>query len=126
MEENNLLPLQTIINNQSDEVSANSADRTSLLSSTKNNPNGKNISHSSAGMKYYFHHEQSCFLNYFGDLVPDEAVIYASDLPFQYNERKVRYTKSISSPTDTTCVAAKRDYKILLGQRNNTSNMSSN
>ena len=37
-----------------------------------------------------------------------------------------RYTEFIGKPTGTTFVATKRDQEILLGQRNNASNMSSN
>ena len=72
-------------------------------------------------MKCYFHHEQNCFLDYFDDLVPDDAVIYMSDVPFQYKEREGRYTEFVGNPTGTTLVVFKRDQKILLGQRNNAS-----
>ena len=77
-------------------------------------------------MKCFFCHEQNCFLDYFNDLVPDHVLIYASDVPFQYSEREGRYTEFVLNPTGTTFVAIKRDQEILLGQRRNTSNMSSN
>ena len=124
--ENNLLPLQTIINNQSDEASVCEADRTSLLSPTNNNQNVMNISQNSASVKCYFHHEHNCFLDYLKDQVLDDTVIYMSDVPFQYNKIESRYTGFIGNLTGTTLLATKRDQEILLGQRNNTSNMSGN
>ena len=44
-----------------------------------------NIIQNSARMKCYFHHKQNHFLDYFINPVPDDAVIYMSDAPFQYN-----------------------------------------
>ena len=78
-----MLPLQTIISNQSDQALAGAADMASLLSSTKKYLNSMNISQNTARMKCYFHHEQNCFCD---DPVPDDAVIM-SDVPFQYKER---------------------------------------
>ena len=69
--ENNSLPLQTIIDNQSSEASASAADRTGILLPINNNSD----SAISARMKWYFHHEQNCFLDYFDDPVPDDTVI---------------------------------------------------
>ena len=39
-------------------------------------------------MKWYFYSKQNCFLDYFEDQGLDGAVIYAGDVPFQYNERE--------------------------------------
>ena len=77
-------------------------------------------------MNCYFHHEQNCFLGYFDEPVPVDAVIYVSDVPFQYNKREDRYTDFIGNSKGTTFVATKWDQEILLHQRNNASNMSSN
>ena len=85
-----------------------------------------NFRHNSVKMKCYFYHEQKHFLGYFSDLVSYDAVIYASDVSFQNNEREGRYTEFIGNPTGTNFVADKRDQEILLSQRNNASNMLSN
>ena len=77
-------------------------------------------------MKCYCHHEQNYFFDYFDDPVLDNAIIYVSNVPVQYNKREGRHTKFIDNLTSTTFVATKRDQEILLSQRNNASNMSSN
>ena len=97
--ENNLLSLQTIISNQTDGVLAGVTNRTSVLSCTNNDPNSINISQNSARMKCYFHYKQNCLLYYFDDPVPDDAVIYMSDVPFQDNEREGMYTEFIDNST---------------------------
>ena len=63
-------------------------------------------------MKLYYHHKHHHFLDYFNDPIPDAAVIYMSDISFQYNEREGRYTEFISNPMGTIFVAAKRDHKF--------------
>ena len=77
-----------------------------------------NFSQNSARTKCYLHHEQNCFLEYFDDPVPDDAVIYMTDVPFQYNEGEGRYTEFKGNPIGTNVVANKGIKKILLGQRN--------
>ena len=53
------------------------------------------------------------FLDCFDDPVPDEAVIYISDVLFQYNESDSRYTEFLGNPTGTTFVADKSNQEIL-------------
>ena len=106
--DNNLLSLQTINNNQSEEALSGAANSTSLLSPTNNNPNSANISQHSARMKYYFHKKHNHFLDYFDEIVPNDAIICVSDVPFQYNKREGQYTELIGNPTGTTFVATKR------------------
>ena len=125
-EENNVLPLQTTKGNDKEEALAGAAAALSLLSSPTNSSASENLSQSSVKMKCYYHHKHHCFLDYFTDPILDDAVIYASDKPFQYNEREGRYTECIGNPTGTVFVAAKRDHNFLLSQRSNTPNMSSN
>ena len=93
---------------------ASASARTSLLSPPHNNPNSINFSQNVAKMKCYIHHEHNCFLDYFNDPVPDGAVIYVSNVPFQYNERQCKYTEFIGNPTGATLVAARRYQEILL------------
>ena len=45
-------------------------------------------------MKWYFHHKQKHFLDYFKDPILDGAVIYVGDVPFQYNEREASIQSS--------------------------------
>ena len=77
-------------------------------------------------MKCYVHHEQNTILDYFNDLGPDDAVSYASDVPFQYSEREGRYTEFIGNPTRIFFAPGQRDHEYLLGQISNGSDMSSN
>ena len=39
------------------------------------------------------------FIDYFDDPVPDGAVIYAGDVPFQYNEQEGMCTEFLGNPT---------------------------
>ena len=57
-----------------------------------------NVNQNSARMKCYFHYEQNHFLDYFEDPGPDDAVIYMSDVLFQYNKREGRYTEFVGNP----------------------------
>ena len=85
-----------------------------------------NLSQNSARMKCYFHCKQYHFLDYFDDPIPDDSVIYISDIPLQCNESEGRYTEFVGNPTCTIFVAAKRDHKFLSSQRSNTPSISSN
>ena len=58
--------------------------------------------------------------------LPDGAIIYASDVPFQYNERHGRYTEFVANPKGINFVVAWKDHEILLHQRSNAPNMSIN
>ena len=98
----------------------------SLLSPPTNNSASENLRQNSARMKCYYHHKQHCFLDYFDYSIPDDAVIYMSDIPFKYNEREGRHTEFIGNPTGTSFVAAKRDHEFLLCQRSKTPNVLSN
>ena len=83
----NLLPLQTINSDQSEEALAGATTALSHLSLPhENNSTGTNLSQNSTRMKCYFHHKQNCFLDYFKDPVLDGAVIYVGNVPFQYNK----------------------------------------
>ena len=98
---NNLLPLQTIHNDENEEASADATTMVSLFSPPNNNSTSTNLSQNSARMKCYFHGEQNCFLNYFDDPILDDAGIYMSEIPFQSNKREVRYTEFMGNPTGT-------------------------
>ena len=77
-------------------------------------------------MKSYFYHQQNFFLDYFEDSIPDDSIIYKTDIPFQNSKREVRYMKFIGNQTGTIFVATKMNNKFLLSQRSNTPNMSNN
>ena len=77
-------------------------------------------------MKYDFHHKQNYFLDYFTDPVPNYGVIYAADIPFQYNKRESEYTEVVGYPTGIIFVGNKKDHSLLLNQTQNASNLSSN
>ena len=84
MGENNLLPLQTMNSNHNEEVLAGVVTKMNILLPPNNELPSTKFNQISARMKCYFHHEQNCFLDYFDDPLPDDAVIYVSDVPFQY------------------------------------------
>ena len=48
-------------------------------------------------MKCYYDCTHGCFLDYFNDPILDDAVIYAGDIPFQYNMVEGRYTEYIGN-----------------------------
>ena len=99
--ENNILPLLTIPINDNEEALAGVATTVSLLSPPTNNSASKNLSQSSVRKKCYYHPKHHHFLEYFNDPILDDAVIYMSDVPFQYNERESRYTEFIGNQTGT-------------------------
>ena len=122
-----MLLLQTITSGDTEEALADAATTLSLLLSPLiNNSAHKNLSQSSAKKKCYYCHKHYSFLEYFNNLIPDDAVIYRSDIPFQYNKREGMYTEFICNPTGTVSIAAKTDHKFLVSLRSNTPNMSNN
>ena len=123
--ENNLLPLQTVNSDQSEEALAHATATLSLLS-LKDNSICMNLSQNSARMKSYFHHKQNHFFDYFKDPVPNGVVIYMGDVPFEYNERDSKYTDVLGSPTGIIFVGDKMDHNFFLNQISNVSNVSSN
>ena len=66
----------------------------------------------STRMRYYFHHEHNCFLDYFNDSVLDGAVIYA-DVLLWYDEQESTYTEFFGNPTGYMFLASSRDHKFL-------------
>ena len=126
MEENNVLLSQTMTSDNGKEALAHAATALSLFSPSTDNLAMENLSQGSIKMKCYYLHTHCCFLDYFNDSIPDDAVIYASDIPFQYNKIEGRHTKFIGNPIGRVFIVAKRDHKFLLGQRSNKIYISSN
>ena len=118
--------MQTKPRDDNEEAIAGTTTTASLLSPPYNSTASMNHNQISAGMKCYFYCKQNCFLDYFDDPILDVAVIYMSDISFQYSERGCKYTKFIGTPKSTIFVANKRDHEFLLCKRSNTSNMSCN
>ena len=77
------------------------ATTASLFSPLNNNSSSANLSQNSCRMKCYYHKKQKCFIDYFDDPIPDDAVIYVSDILFQYNEIEGRYTEFIGKSRGT-------------------------
>ena len=48
----------------------------------------ENLSQSLPKMKCYYCHRYHCFLDFCNNTIPDDAVFYSSDIPFQYSERE--------------------------------------
>ena len=108
--ENNVPLLQTMTSDDNEEALTGTSTAWSLLSSPTDNSTSENLSQSS--MKCYFHHKHHHFLDYSNDPIVDDAVIYTSDIPFQYNKIEGRYTEFVGNPKGTVFIAAKRDHKF--------------
>ena len=122
-----MLSSQGITNNDNEEALAGAAATLSLLSLPTDNSNSQNLSQHLVKMKCYYDHKHFPFLDYFNDTIPDDAVFYASDIPFQYNKMEGMYTEFIGGNLIGTCfVAAKRDQEFLVSQGRNKLNMSNN
>ena len=52
------------------------------------------------------------FIDYFTDPVLDGAVIYAGDIPYQYNEQEGTYTEFLGNATGNIFQAASRDQEF--------------
>ena len=125
-EETNVLPSQTIASDENEEALAGAATILNLLSPPTYNLTSLNLSQSLVRIKCYYPHTDFYFLDYLNDTIPDDAVIYASDIAFQYNKIEDRYTTFIGNPIGTVFIAAKRDHKFLFSQRSNKPIMSNN
>ena len=86
----------------------------SLLYHSADNSASENLSQNSIKMNCYYHHKHCCFLDYFNDPIPGDAVIYTSDIPFQYNKTEGRYTEFIGKPMRTVFMAAKKGSQIFI------------
>ena len=115
--ENNLILLWTIPSDDNKEALDGAAATVNLLSPSINNSSSMNPSQNSARMTFYYHHKENHFLHYLDDPNLDDAVIYMSGIPFQYNEREGKYAKFIGNLPGTISVATKRDHKFLLSQK---------
>ena len=113
--ENNLLPSQTINNHHGEEALTGATTTSSLLWPPKNNSTCMNLSQNSAWTTCYLHHEQNHFLDYFEQAVLDGVIIYACDVPFQYNPWEGKYTEFLANPN--------RDHEFLVSQKGIPSNI---
>ena len=98
VEESNVLPPETITNDDNEEALAGAATTLSLLSPPTDSSATQNLSQSSVKMKCYYHHTHHYFLEYINNPIPDDAVIYAGEIPFQYNKVEGRYTEFVDNP----------------------------
>ena len=92
-----MLPSPTINIDDNEEALPATAITLSLLSPPTDNSADENCSQSSIKTKYYYHHKHHCFSDLFNDPILDDAVIYACNIPFQYNERGGRYTEFLGN-----------------------------
>ena len=58
-------------------------------------------------------------MDYFDDPVPDGAVVYTGDVPFQYNKQEGRYTGFSSNAIGNIFVTTSRDHAFLLSHKGN-------
>ena len=84
------------------------------------------ITHSDTDQQYtrmrcYFHYQHNCFIDYFNDPALDDAVIYAGDVPLQYDEQEGTHRDFIGHPAGYVFLAAIGDHKFLLRHRSTMS-----
>ena len=87
----------TVTSDHNEEALAGAATTLSLLSPLLATQLARTLARVSK-MKCYYHHTHHCFLDYFNDLIPDDVVIFASDMPFQYSKIEDGQTAFIGSP----------------------------
>ena len=119
----NELPPQGPALNDNENVFVSAAIALSLLSPPTDNSNSQHINQSH--IKCYNDQTHCCFLEYFNDPIPDDAVIYAADIPFQYNKIKGMNTKFIGNPIGSVFIEVTRNHEFLISQGRNKPNMSS-
>ena len=121
-EENNVQPWELCCNDNENAL-VGTATTLSLLSLLIDNSNSQqpNQSHTNC----YYGHTHGCFLDYFNDPIPNDAVIYVGDIPFQYNKVQGRHAELIGNLPGTVFTAVKRDDEFLISQNKNNVNMSS-
>ena len=96
--------------NNNDDALAGAAAPLSLLSSPTDSSNSQPFNNNH--MKCFYDCTHGHFLDYFNDSIPDDAVIYADDVPFQYKKVEGRYTEFICNPTGTNFMVVKRDHEV--------------
>ena len=69
VEENNVLPSETLISDDNEEALAGAATTLNLLSPPTDNSTSQNLCQSPVKMKCYYHNTHYCFLDYFHDPV---------------------------------------------------------
>ena len=77
-------------------------------------------------MQCSFHHLWNYFIDYSDNPVPDGAVIYAGNVPFQYNEQEEMYREFLGNPTGNICLATSRNHEFLLSDKGNMPNILNN
>ena len=109
--------LQDPGHNDNNNVLAGAATTLSLLSLPTDNSNSQHLNKNH--IKCSYNHTHHHFLDYFNDHIPDDSVIYTSDIPFQYSKIEGRYTKFIGNPIDSAFIAIKRDHEFLISHGRN-------
>ena len=77
----------------------------------------------STGMMCYFHYQCNHFIDYFDDLFPDGAVVYAGNISFWYDEQEGTYTEFFGNQTGNI-LAANQDHEFPLHHRGTVSHVS--
>ena len=71
----------------------------------------------STRMKFYFHYQCICFIDYFSYLVPGGLVIYAGDAPFWHDKEEGTYTEFFGNPKGYVFLSASNDHEFIFGHR---------
>ena len=119
--QNNVL-LWEPCHNDNEDALPGAATMWSLISPT-NKCNGQQLNNNH--MKCYYDCTHGCSSDYFNDAIPDDAIIYTGNIPFQYNTVDGRDTEYIGNPGGTAFTVVKRNHELLLSPNKNNANMSS-
>ena len=97
-----------------DDALVGAANALSLLSPPTNNSSRQHTNQNY--MKCYYDCTHCCFLELLNDPIPDDAVIYTSYIPLQYNKIEGRYTEFTGNPVGSVFIAIKRYHEFLISR----------
>ena len=100
-----MLSLQEPNNKDNEEELAGAATALSLLCAPTDNSNSQH--HNQRHLTCYCDHTHHYFLDYFNNPTPYDAVIYAGDIPFQYNKIEGWCTEFVGNPIGKVSIAVK-------------------
>ena len=109
----NYLPSTPATNNTNDDDEVTSSNLHSPPWDNSGLITLSSVSQKSTKMQWYFYCLWNYFIDYFDNTALGGAVIYAGDVPFQYNEQEGRYREFSCNPTGDVFLATSRDHELL-------------
>ena len=74
--------------------------------------NLSDVNQHSSRMGCCFYNQCDHLVDYFNDSVPNGAVVYADDFPFQYDKQEGVYTKFLDNPMGCVCLTANKTMRF--------------